>query len=55
MVRKINFPCSRMDKKGPESEVVFPDIMFCVDGFEEVCVGLNSRDDFCTPHMHARQ
>ena len=25
-----------MDKKGGENDVIYPDIMFCVDGFEEV-------------------
>ena len=26
----------RMDKKGGDNDVIYPDIMFCVDGFEEV-------------------
>jgi len=25
-----------MDKKGKESDVVYPNLMFCVDNFEEV-------------------
>ena len=25
-----------MDKKGGDNDVIYPDIMFCVDGFEEV-------------------
>ena len=29
-----------MDKKGGGNHVIYPDIMFCVDGFEEVCVHL---------------
>ena len=29
-------PVHRMDKKGGENDVIYPDIMFCVDGFEEV-------------------
>ena len=26
----------RMDKKGGDNDVIYPDIVFCVDGFEEV-------------------
>ena len=25
-----------MDKKGGDNDVIYPDIMFCVEGFEEV-------------------
>ncbi|CAI7997213.1 hypothetical protein GBAR_LOCUS2097 [Geodia barretti] len=25
-----------MDKKGGGNDVIYPDIMFCVDGFEEI-------------------
>ena len=28
--------CTRMDKKGGDNDVIYPDIMFCVDEFEEV-------------------
>ena len=31
-------PCVRMDKKGGDNDVIYPDIMFCVDGFEEVYI-----------------
>jgi hypothetical protein len=32
------FRCSlqRMDKKGGDNDVINPDIIFCVDGFEEI-------------------
>ena len=34
----VNHIFYRMDKKGGGNHVIYPDIMFCVDGFEEVCV-----------------
>ena len=35
-------PCVRMDKKGGDNDVIYPDIMFCVDGFEEVYICIYS-------------
>ena len=35
-IRKCVCVYPRMDKKGGGNDVIYPDIMFCVDGFEEV-------------------
>ena len=42
----------RMDKKGGDNDVIYPDIMFCVDRFEEVQSIYTSIDVYMYMYVH---
>ena len=47
MCNHIFYVCCRRNKKGGGNHIIYPDIMFCMDGFEEVCVHLHECTCIC--------